>query len=162
MVRLSALSMTLLLAAARTVSAADTGTEIQIGGVAVWELQSSGWHFGPSVSLEQELIERQLQLELGISRFHLSESTAWEVDLGFKKPFELSPGVELNVGLGPTWTRTTGTAERSDSIGAEFSLDFQFLVAKRWGWYIEPAYEFVPGGAQDRSFNLAVGILIAF
>lgn len=162
MVRLGVLSMTVLLATVRTVSAADTGTEIQIGGAAEWPLQSSGWHYGPSVSLEQEVIEHQLLLELGVSRYQLPESTAWEVEVAFRKPFDLSPGVELTVGLGPTWTRTTGTAEHSDSIGAEFSLDFQFLVGKRWGWYIEPAYEFVPGSTRDQSVNLAVGILIAF
>ena len=125
--------MTVLLATVRVVSASGTGTELQIGGAAEWPLQSSGWHYGPKVSLEQELIEHQLQLELGISRFQLSGSKAWEVDLAFKKPFDLSPEVELTVGLGPTWTRTTGATVHSDSFGAEFSLDFQFWVGRRWG-----------------------------
>ena len=142
--------------------AGDYATELQFGGVAEWSLASDASRLGPSVSLEQEVIPRQLQIELGFDRFHEANSTESEFEISLKKPFELGPDAELTVGLGPTWARSSGIAAQSHAVDGEFSLDFQFSLTGRWGWYIEPSYQF--GGSQnsDRSAGLSMGLLLGF
>jgi hypothetical protein len=52
--------------------------------------------------------------------------------------------------------------ERTNSYGAEFSLDFQFWTGRRTGWYIEPSYEVVFNLGSEHAWGVTAGFLIAF
>ena len=57
-----------------------------------------------SVSEQEVLdtpIENWLELEAGVLPFYSRNSTEWDTDLLFKKPWTLSPTAEFMFGIGP-------------------------------------------------------------
>jgi len=142
-------------------SAADTEAELEIGAVAERTVAGSpATHAGPSVGIEFTPIEHWLELEAAVSRFQSGGAAEWETEVAVKKPFELSPGVELMLGLGPTWTHSGAPLEQSDSFGAEFVLDLQFWRTRRWGWFIEPSYSVGFSRGSARAVAITAGVLV--
>lgn len=140
----------------------EAATELQIGAAAERATQSGTARIGPSASVEFNAIEHWLQLEFGVTAFQSQGTTEWETELSFKRPFDLTPSIELTVGIGPTWTHSGSTTGHRDSFGAEFSLDFQFWIGRRTGWYVEPGYSVDHNYGTQRSVGIAVGLLFAF
>jgi len=142
-------------------SAADTGPELEIGAVAERTVAgSAATHAGPSVAIEFTPIEHWLELEAAVSRLQIDGAAEWETEVAVKKPFDLSPSVELMVGLGPTWTHSGAPLEQSDSFGAELVLDLQFWRTRRWGWFIEPSYSVGFSRGSDRAVAITAGVLL--
>jgi hypothetical protein len=142
-------------------SAADAEAELEIG--AVTERTVSGnaaTHAGPSVAIELTPTAHWLELEAAVSRFQVDGAAEWETEVAVKKPFDLSPSVELMLGLGPTWTHSGAPLERSDSFGAELVLDLQFWRTRRWGWFIEPSYSVGLSRGSDRAVAITAGVLL--
>ena len=81
----------------------------------------------------------------------------WSVDFLLKKPFTLSKSVEFFFGIGPEWKIS------NNSIAGEAVLDFMFWPGRkhRFGWYLEPAYDYSFGRGHERSIGMSVGLLIA-
>jgi hypothetical protein len=65
------------------------------------------------------------------------------IDLLVKKPFRLTRGVELMVGLGPEVVRASGTGKDGTFGGIEFALDFMFWPSQHIGLWAEPSYDVV-------------------
>ena len=82
----------------------------------------------------------------------------WDTDLIFKKPFTLSDKVEFMVGVGPQWTYS----REGTQTGAEFALDFMFWPTpdRKFGWFIEPAYNYSFSRGHEQSLSTTVGLLI--
>ncbi len=57
--------------------------------------------FAPNIAAETTPIENWLELEAGVSSFFTRNSTEWDMDLLFKKPWTLSKKVEFMLGVGP-------------------------------------------------------------
>lgn len=91
-------------------------------------------------------------------------TTEWASDVLFKKPWALSRTVELMAGIGPAWIHTSESGTTTNSVAGEAVLDFMFWP-RRWkhkfGWYIEPGYEYNFGRGHERSIGINVGLLIA-
>lgn len=154
------LCLVLLLWALNGAAAAEERTAVlELGGAAEWDGPTS--HFGPNIAVEVTPIEEWLELELGLSALRVSQATAWESDLLFKKPFDLAPGTELMIGLGPTWTHANVRGERANAAGVEFAFDLMLWPTRRWGWYLEPSYGVSFDGAHSQSVGLTVGLLIS-
>ena len=82
--------------------------------------------------------------------------------LFFKKPFDLSHGVEFEPGIGPAWIHTVGDGRTTDSIGAEAVFDFMFWPTqdRKYGWFLEPSYTYSFGNGHEQSFSLSAGLLV--
>jgi hypothetical protein len=115
---------------------------------------------GPTVAVEVSPIENWLELEAGVTPSFGNHTTEWASDLLFKKPWTLSRTVEFMAGIGPEWIHT----RESNAVAGEAVLDFMFWP-KQWkhkfGWYVEPAYEYKFGHAHERSIGFSFGLLIA-
>ena len=61
--------------------------------------------YGSSVGLEFTAIEHQLEIEVGAQYLSSASPRVLGGVVLFKKPFELSHGVELEIGLGPSISR---------------------------------------------------------
>jgi hypothetical protein len=137
---------------------------IEIGAVPSRNLKNHAPSLGPTIAVEVSPIEKWLELEAGTTLSFGRDSTEWTTDLLFKKPWTLSSTVELMVGAGPEWIRASESGARADSIGGEIALDFMFWP-RRWkhkfGWYVEPAYEYNFGKGHERSIGASFGLLIA-
>jgi hypothetical protein len=143
---------------AQSASPKESLAIIEVGAAPSWSLTGSGATVSPTVAVEVTPIEHWLELEIGTTPTFAHHSTEWVTDLLFKKPWTLSKKVEFMFGVGPEWIHTRGT----NSIGGEVALDFMFWPSarRRFGWYLEPAYEHDFGRGHEKSISVSGGLLI--
>jgi hypothetical protein len=136
---------------------------VELGGAASWNLKGGGSSFGPDLAVEVTPIENWLELEAGTTPLFRRHSTEWDTDLLFKKPWSLSKKVEFMVGVGPEWIHTRAYGVTTNSLGGEVVLDLMFWPSAkhRFGWYLEPGYEYNFGRGHERSVGISGGLLIA-
>jgi hypothetical protein len=136
---------------------------VELGGAGSWNLKDGGSSFGADVAAEVTPIENWLEIEAGITPLFTRHSTEWDTDLLFKKPWTLSKKAEFMVGLGPEWVHTRQYGVTTNSFAAEAVLDFMYWpsVKHRFGWFIEPGYEYNFGRGHERSIGVSGGLLIA-
>jgi hypothetical protein len=136
---------------------------VEIGAAANWSVKDGSSSFGPNFAVEVTPIEHWLELEAGVTPLFTSHSTEWDVDLLFKKPWTISKKVEFMAGVGPEWIHTSDGGVKTNSVAGEAALDFMFWpVAKhRFGWYLEPAYDYSFGRGHEQSAGISGGLLIA-
>ena len=136
---------------------------VELGGAASWGVKGGGSSFGPSVAFEVTPIENWLELEAGVTPLFGRHSTEWDTDLLLKKPWSLSKKVEFMLGAGPAWAYTRKNGITTNSIAGEVAPDFMFWPFKkhRFGWYLEPGYEYNFGRGHEQSLGFTAGLLIA-
>jgi hypothetical protein len=141
----------------------ESAAVVEIGGSASGSF-SEGASFGPTVAVEVTPIENRLEIEAGVTSLFMRHSTEWSVDLLFKKPWTLSKKAEFMVGLGPEWIHARQYSMRTNSIGGEAVADFMYWPSSakhRFGWYVEPSYEYDFGRGREQSLGVNGGLLIA-
>lgn len=136
---------------------------VELGAAAAWNVTSGGFSVAPTAAVEVTPIEKWLELEAGVTPIFSRRSTEWDIDLLFKKPWTLSKNVEFMAGVGPEWVHVRQGAVTTNSVAGEAALDFMFWPSKkrRFGWYLEPSYEYGFGHAHERSAGLSGGLLIS-
>jgi hypothetical protein len=135
---------------------------LELGGASAWNL-SGGMSFGATAAVEVTPIENWLELEAGVTPLFRRHSTEWDTDLLFKKPWTLSKKTELMFGIGPEWVHTREYGVTANSLAGEAVLDFMFWPSARhrFGWYLEPGYEYSFARGHEKSLGIAAGLLIA-
>ena len=70
---------------------------------------------------------------------------------------------EFMVGVGPEWVHTNEYGRTPNSVSGEAVLDFMFRPSpkRRFGWYLEPSYEYNFGRGHEQSLGISGGLLIA-
>jgi hypothetical protein len=136
---------------------------VELGIAPGWSLKDGGSSIGPTVAVEVTPIENWLELEVGVAPNFAHHSTEWDVDLLFKKPWTLSKKVEFMFGIGPVWVHTRAYGTTRNTVGGEAVLDFMFWPSRkhRFGWYVEPGYEYNFGRPHEQSVGMSGGLLIA-
>ena len=116
-----------------------------------------------STSAEITPIEHWLELEVGVTSAFGRHATEWSTDLLLKKPWTLSKKVEFMLEAGPEWIHARESGRLSNSARGELALDFMFWpsVKHKFGWYLEPGYEYSFGRAHEQSIGISGGLLIA-
>lgn len=160
------LILAVLFCSVRTFAQADEkepAAILELGAAGSWSLEDGASSAGPSVAVEVTPIENWLELEAGVTPLFRSGSKEWDTDLLFKKPWTLSRKVEFMAGIGPEWVHTTENRVSTNSIAGEAALDFMFWPVKRhkYGWYLEPAYDYGFGHGHEQSMGISGGLLIA-
>jgi hypothetical protein len=146
---------------------ADVDTEpaaiLELGGAASWNLKGGGSSFGADIAAEITPIENWLEIEAGVTPLFTRHSTEWDTDLLFKKPWTLSKKAELMVGAGPEWIHIRQYGITTNSVAVEAVLDFMFWPTgkHRFGWYLEPGYDYSFGRGHEQSLGITGGLLIA-
>jgi hypothetical protein len=136
---------------------------IEIGGAAAQSLKGGGSSFGPTIAVEVTPIENWLELEAGVTPLLNPHSIEWDTDLLFKKPWTLSDKAEFMFGAGPEWIHTNEHHVVTNSVGGEVVLDFMFWPSAKhkFGWYLEPGYDYNFGRGHEQSVGVSGGLLIA-
>lgn len=144
-------------------AASEPAAVVELGGTAARDLSGGGWSGGPDFAVEFTPIENWLELEAGTAPLLSRHSKEWDTDLLFKKPWDLTRKVEFMAGLGPEWIHSRQNGITTNSVAGEFVLDFMFWPSakRRFGWFIEPGYEYGFGRGHERSVGISVGLLIA-
>jgi hypothetical protein len=135
---------------------------LELGAAASRSITESQSSFGPTAAIEVTPIENWLELEAGLTPLFRRHSTEWSFDLLFKKPWTLSGTMEFMLGVGPEWIHTNAYGINTNSVGAEAAPDFMFWKSRnhRFGWYLEPSYEYKFGPRHEQSVGINVGVLI--
>ena len=134
---------------------------VELGGAGSRNLKG-GSSFGTDFAAEITPIENWLELETGTTPLFTRHSTEWDTDLLFKKPWTLSKKAEFMIGAGPEWIHTNESGAVSNSAGVEAALDFMFWPGgkHRFGWYLEPGYDYSFGRGHEQSLGISGGLLI--
>jgi hypothetical protein len=135
---------------------------VELGGATSWNVKGGAATFGPDFAVEVTPIEDRLELEAGATPFFTRNSTEWDTDLLFKKPWSLSKKLEFMFGAGPEWVHINQNGTRTNSVAGEVVGDFMFWPAgkHRFGWYLEPAYDYDFGHGHQQSIGVSAGLLI--
>ena len=136
---------------------------LEVGAATSWNVTGGAATFAPNFAVETTPIENWLEIEAGVSPFFTRNSTEWDTDLLFKKPWTLSRNVEFMLGVGPEWVHLRQNATTSNSISGELAGDFMFWPARRrrFGWFLEPSYDYAFAGGHQQSIGMSGGLLIA-
>ena len=140
----------------------DPAVILELGAATSWETSGGAATFAPNLAAEITPIENWLEIEGGVSPFYTHDQTEWDTDLLFKKPWALSPTAEFMFGLGPEWIHLRRKGRTSNSIAGEVAGDFMFWPTgkHRFGWYLEPAYDYSFSGGHAKSLGMSAGLLI--
>ncbi len=135
---------------------------LELGAAANWNFSGGAATFAPNLAAECTPIENRLELEAGVSPFYTRKSTEWDTDFLFKKPWTLSRKAEFMLGVGPQWTHLKQGGKTTNSFAAELAGDFMFWPGEkhRFGWYLEPAYDYSFAGGHQQSIGMSAGLLI--
>ena len=131
------------------------------GAAAEMEMPTAG-HFGAAAFLEFEAIDEWLELELGAQILATAPGREASLDLLLKKPFRVTPQLEVMTGLGPTVIQTSGAGETRRAWGIEAAADFMYWPVGRLGFWAEPAYEIVLSGGRAHVLSCTVGPMLRF
>ena len=104
-----------------------------------WTTTGGAASFAPNLAAETTPIENWLEIEAGTSPFFTRNSTEWDTDFLFKKPWTLSSKAEFMLGVGPEWVYIRQHGTTSNSISGEVAGDFMFWPTgkHRFGWYLD-------------------------
>lgn len=136
---------------------------VEIGGAVSWSTTGRG-SFGPDLALEFTPIPNWLEIEVGATPLlSRSRPVEWNYDVLFKKPWDLSKRVEFMFGFGPELAHSTDLRRSVSSIAVEIVGDFMFWpgTRRRFGWFVEPAYDYSFAGGHEKSLGMSAGLLIA-
>ncbi len=135
---------------------------LELGAATSWNFSGGAATFAPNFAAEITPIENWLEIEAGISPFYTRKSTEWDTDLLFKKPWTLSRKSEFMLGVGPQWVHLRQSGKVTNSVAGELAGDFMFWPTgkHRFGWFLEPAYDYSFAGGHQRSIGMSAGLLI--
>src|SRR5579871_3740857 len=68
----------------------DPAAIVEIGAATSWNIRGGAATFAPNLAAEITPIENWLELEAGVSPFYTRNSSEWDTDLLFKKPWTRS------------------------------------------------------------------------
>jgi hypothetical protein len=141
----------------------DPAAIVELGGATSWNVKGGAATFGPDFAVEFTPIENWLEIEAGTTPFITHNSTEWDTDLLFKKPWTISRRAEFMLGVGPEWVHTRENGTVTNSVAGEIAGDFMFWPTgkHRFGWYLEPAYDYNFGRGHEQSIGMSGGLLIA-
>jgi hypothetical protein len=136
---------------------------VELGAATSWSIRGGAATFAPDFAVETTPIENWLEIEFGTTPFFTRNSTEWDTDLLLKKPWTLSRKAEFMLGVGPEWVHLNRNGATTDSIAGEVAGDFMFWPAKKhkFGWYLEPAYDYNFMSGHEQSIGISGGLLIA-
>jgi hypothetical protein len=135
---------------------------VEVGAANSWNIKG-GSSAGGDIAVEFTPIENWLEIEIGTTPVFAPHTVEWDTDALFKKPWTLSKTAELMIGIGPEWVHTRQFATAKNSLAGEVALDFMYWphAKHRFGWFVEPAYDYAFGHQHEPSISVSWGLLIA-
>ena len=145
-----------------TVDNQENKAILEVGGATSWNISGGAATFAPNLAAEIEPIENWLELEMGVSPFYTHKAKEWDTDLLFKKPWTLSRKAEFMLGIGPEWVHARQNGQPTNTVAGEIAGDFMFWPTgkHRFGWYLEPAYDYSFARGHQKSLGMSFGLLI--
>lgn len=127
-------------------------------------MQDGGNNYGTSIGVEFIAIKDQLEIEISTTYLGSNHPRQLSQEILFKIPFDLTPSLEFDLGVGPQFGRLFDNQNgASNQIGASFAAELMYWPTKKFGYYINPEFGFGLGSSSgERSFGLSVGVLVGW
>lgn len=140
----------------------ETVVILEVGAATNWNFNGGAATFAPNLAAECTPIQNWLELEAGVSPYYTLNSTEWDTDFLFKKPWDISKKAEFMLRVGPQWAHQRQSGKTKDTFSAELAGDFMFWPTRKhhFGWYLEPAYDYSFAGGHQQSIGMSAGLLI--
>ena len=134
----------------------------ELGGAVNWNIKGFSFSGGPAVAIEFTPVKDRLEVEFGATRSYSRGASELSVDLLFKKPYTISKTLEFMAGIGPEFSSIRSNGETATEWGGEFALDFMYwpFKSRKFGFYIEPAYDYSFGAGHEQSVGFSGGLLV--
>ncbi len=141
----------------------EPAATLEFGAAASVNPKDGTSSYGPSFAVEFTPIEGLLEIEAGTTPLFRARATEWNTDVIFKKPWTLSRKAELMAGVGPEWVHSNEPGAKPNSIAGEAALDFMYWPTSKhkFGWYVEPSYDYNFMRGHEQSISVTGGLLIA-
>lgn len=141
----------------------DEKAIVELGGAAGWNVRGGAAALGPDFAVEVTPIEKWLEIEAGVTPLFSRHAVEWDTDLLFKKPWTLSKKAEVMAGIGPEWVHTRESGSPRNSLAGEAAVDFMFWPGgkHRFGWFLEPGFDYSFARGHERGLGISAGLLIA-
>jgi hypothetical protein len=159
--------LALAVIAGEGVALAQTGAEqgdhkwvYSLGWTGDWS-RDEGMRFGGATAgVEINPIENWLSIEPSVSAIYAKHATEMPIEVAFRKPWQLTPQVELMAGVAPEVVRRFGPGGETFG-GVSFGAHVMVWPRRNIGWFAESAYELVfPRDGTERGVSLSAGLLI--
>jgi hypothetical protein len=138
----------------------DHTAVVGIGWAGDWSRDDGLAPGGATLGVEVTPIEHWLSIETSVSAIHAEDGTELPVEVAFRKPWQLTPTLELMAGIAPEVVHRFGPAP--ETFGG-VSLGAHIMVWPRphVGWFAEGAYELAfPRAGTEKGIGLSAGLLI--
>jgi hypothetical protein len=135
---------------------------VEIGGSVSRDTRGGAATAGPNLAVEVTPIEDKLELEAGVSPVFKRNSTEWDLDFLFKKPWTISRKAEFMLGIGPEWTAVRQNGTTASTVSGEIAADFMFWPTDehRVGLFAEPMYSVSFASGHPQSLGMSWGLLV--
>ena len=152
-----ALIASVVLAAPPEREAAEHDNAVVLAFGPSFEVDSNGsGHVGAEAEVEFDLVQKWLELEVGIQGLAGAGSEELSADILLKKPFDVTHGFSFMPGIGPEVVVGHQSGRITQSFGLEIAVDFMWWVfSERFGIGAEPAV-----GMTFAPFQASVGLTI--
>jgi hypothetical protein len=136
---------------------------LSVGAATAWNTAGGAAIYAPNFSVETTPVKRWLKVEAGITPFFTKDFTEVDTDLLFKKPWEVSKKAEFMLGAGPQWVSVKQGGQTTKFMAGEVTGDFMYWPGHghRFGWYVQPAYDYSFAGDHAKTVGMTTGLLIA-
>ncbi len=115
---------------------------------------------GATAGVEITPIENWLSIETSISAVYAEHDTEMPIEVAFRKPWQLTPHLELMAGVAPEVVRRFGRGGETFG-GVSFGAHVMVWPRRNLGWFAEGAYELTfPHGGTDRAVAFSAGLLM--
>lgn len=138
-------------------------THVKLGAAGDRSFKGGAISKGPSGAIQTGILAEQFELEASGTALFDHGHPEWKTGLLLKKPFDVTPQFEAELGLGPSWLRKTAGDHPGDSLGAEAvgELVLWGNTEKSFGWYVEGSYGRDFGKGHESGAGFGTGLLIA-
>src|SRR5215469_10480453 len=137
---------------------ADHARVYSLGWTGDWSRDEGMRPGGATVGVEITPIENWLSIEASISAIYAAHHTEMPIEVAFRKPWQLTPQVELMAGVAPEVVRRFGPGAETFG-GVSFGAHVMVWPRRNVGWLAESAYELVfPRNGTERGVSLSAGL----
>src|SRR5512138_2722087 len=131
-----------------------------LGWAGDWSSEDGMRPAGATVGVEITPIENWLSIETSVSAVHAERHTEMSIEVAFRKPWQLTPHIELMAGAAPVLVRHFGPGGETFG-GVSFGAHVMVWPRNNIGWFAESAYELAfPHDGTEKGVSFAAGLLL--
>jgi hypothetical protein len=130
---------------------------LETGVSSDWDFKSNYTSLSPTFGFEFRTLKEKLEVEVGATPYYSNSNYNWQLEMLIKKPYDISPQMEIMFGAGPKWTLSS----EGNSASVDIVTDLMYWpFKKRIGFYFEPGYDYGLKNQHEQSLGISTGLIV--